>query len=291
MTIRTTNFKNPLRIVNNLDTALAKEMQKYKACPVNPDMMHENEALQAWGYVVAGYFLAEESFKALLHLRKQPVPRKHSLTLLFDLFDDDDRKLLREYYTDYLATNDGYGNQFPFETLDEFLANLDGDPNPNPKIDDYVGSFDWRYFLIEKNRSNKMPLIGIELLHEIAYGCTRMVAYAHNGRFDPARHTHSWRLRWKRREKYDDWLFVQTNSGGWDDLVAKLAILWGPDYRGRCDMVLFKANRVQDYFAEMPEGFSLPLLDKRKELEEFDTALGFRSIGVTIKRPLDDGTR
>ena len=33
--------------------------------------------------------------------------------------------------------------RFPFATLDEFLTNLDGDPNP--KGDDYLGSFDWRY--------------------------------------------------------------------------------------------------------------------------------------------------
>ena len=67
--------------------------------------------------------------------------------------------------------------KFPFGTLDEFLVNLDGDPNK--KGDDHIGSFDWRYFLIEEKQSAKMPMVSVEFLHEIAYGCTRMVEYAH----------------------------------------------------------------------------------------------------------------
>ena len=110
---------------------------------------------------MASYFLMEESFKALLFLRSKHVPKQHSLTLLFDLFDNDDKNLLRDYYSDYLATADGYQHNFPFATLDDFLANLDGNPN---KQGAGLGSFDWRYFLIEKKKSRSMPLISIELL-------------------------------------------------------------------------------------------------------------------------------
>ena len=42
-------------------------------------------------------------------------------------------------------------------------VNLAGDPN---KKGDYIGSFDWRYFLIEEKRSAKMPTVSVEFLHE-----------------------------------------------------------------------------------------------------------------------------
>ena len=31
-----------------------------------------------------------------------------------------------------------------------------------------------------------MPMVSVEFLHEIAYGCTRMVECAHNGNFEPS---------------------------------------------------------------------------------------------------------
>ena len=81
------------------------------------------------GNIVAGYFLVEESFKALLFLRGKQVPTKHSLTMLFNLFEADDKETLREFYTDYRETIGGGVGAFPFKTLDDFLGNLDGDPN------------------------------------------------------------------------------------------------------------------------------------------------------------------
>ena len=224
-TNQTIDFKDALWITAWLDTALEKEKEKYEKCPVKSDLLPGHEAAQAWGYVVAGYFLVEESFKVLLYLRGKKVPPKHSLTMLFNLFEPGDKKILREYYADYRATIGGYGSKFPFGTLDEFLVNLDGDPNK--KGDDHIGSFDWRYFLIEEKRSAKMPMVSVEFLHEIAYGCTRMVEYAHNGNFEPSKYTHSWRMRWKRGRKRSDWLRVRMNSDGWDELPDRLEILWG----------------------------------------------------------------
>lgn len=283
MANQTIDFKKPLWIIAWLDTALEKEQEKYKKCPVMPDLVPGHQVAQAWGYVVAGYFLVEESFKALLFLRGKQVPKMHSLTKLLCLFEASDKETLREFYTDYRETVRGGVDPFPFRTLDDFLVNLDGDPN------NHMGSFDWRYFLIEEKQSQKMPTVSVEFLHEIAYGCNRMVEHAHTGRAEPSRHTRSWRMRWKRSEKYRDWLMVRMNSEGWDELGDRLEILWGPDYRGRHDLLLFKGKRTRPYFAELPESFSLPIVDKRQEIESFDVDEGMRNIGVTrISRPFDE---
>ena len=273
-----TYFKDPLWITAWLDTALEKEKEKYEKCPVKSDLVPGHEVAQAWGYVVAGYFLVEESFKALLHLCGKKAPPKHSLTMLFDLFEPGDKEILREYYSDYRATIGGYVGKFPFGTLDEFLVNLDGDPNKNRN--DHIGSFDWRYFLIEEKRSAKMPTVSVEFLHEIAYGCTRMVEYAHTGNSNPSKYTHSWRMHRKRNKKQRAWLMVRVNSKGWDKLGDRLEILWGPDYRGRYDLVLFRGKKAIKDFAERPEGLSLSIVDKRQEIESFDVDEGMRSIGI-----------
>ena len=80
-TNQTIDFKDALWITAWLDTALEKEKEKYEKCPVKSDLLPGHEAAQAWGYVVAGYFLVEESFKVLLYLRGKKVPPKHSLTI------------------------------------------------------------------------------------------------------------------------------------------------------------------------------------------------------------------
>ncbi|MDE0432630.1 MAG: hypothetical protein OXH92_01350 [Bryobacterales bacterium] len=281
-TNQTIDFKDPLWITAWLDTALEKEKEKYKKCPVMRDMVPGHEAAQGWGYVVTGYFLVEQSFKALLYLRKKKVPQKHSLSTLFDLFDQGDKAILREYYADYRASIGGYIGAFPFSSLDDFLLNLDGDKNNRGN---YIGSFDWRYFLIEEKRSKKMPLVSVDYLHEIVYGCNRIVEYASNGNFEPSQYTRSRRLRWKRQRKYHDWLTVRMNSDGWDDLGDRLEILWGPDYRGRHDLYLFKGKGRKSFFSKIPDDFELPVVDKRKEIEAFDSEEGYRSIGVTRTSP------
>ena len=278
MTNQTIDFKDPLWITAWLDTALEKEQEKYNKCPVMPDFSPGHEVAQAWGYVVAGYFLVEEAFKALLYLRGKQVPRKHSLTILFNFFEADDQETLREYYSDYRATIGGYGSKFPLATPDEFLVNLDGDPNK--KRDDHIGSFDWRYFLIAEKQSQKMPTVSVGFLHEIAYGSICIVEHAQHGSAEPSQHIHSWRMRRERNKKQSAWLTVRRNSGGWDELGDRLEILWGPDYRGRHDLLLFKGNCATPYFAEIPEDFSLPIVDKRQEIESFDVDEGMRSIGV-----------
>ena len=98
---QTINFKHPRWIITWLDAALKKEKAKYEKEPVTADMIPEYMVAEAWGYVVVGYFLVEEAFKPFLHLRKKRVPRSHSLSILFGLFEDNDKDVLREFYTDY----------------------------------------------------------------------------------------------------------------------------------------------------------------------------------------------
>ena len=38
---------------------------------------------QAWGYVVAGYFLLEQGLKAVLYVRGVEPPKTHALSVLF----------------------------------------------------------------------------------------------------------------------------------------------------------------------------------------------------------------
>lgn len=271
-------FKKPLWITAWLDTALEKEKEKYKSCPVVPDFVPGHEAAQGWGYVVAGYFLLEGSFKALILVRGvREVPTIHSLTTLFGMLDKNDKALLREYYSDYKATIGGKVGAFPYLSLDDFLENLDGDKNMHG---DHIGSFDWRYFLIEEKRSREMPIVSVDYLHEIVFGCARILEHAINGRFDPASHIRSWRLRHNRMEKYSHWLTVRMNSEGWGEQGDRWELLWGPDYLDRHDLLLFKDEGRLHFFSKIPDDSGLPIVDMREEIESFDVEDGYRSIGV-----------
>ena len=263
-------FIEPQDIIMRLDAALETEREKYRQFPIPPDMAPYYREARAWGYVIAGYFLLEESFKALLHLRNIEVPRKHSLTMLFDLFEPDDKDILREYYSDYCATIDGHVASLPFATLDEFLENLDGDPNQRGS--DYVGSFDWRYLLIEETKSQNMPFISIHYLHEVARGSINIIKYIHRGNkaINSRKDTHSWSIYWQNREKCGRWLNVRVNSDGWGELPDRLELLSGPDNRKRYDWLLFIGNNAQSFFSELPPNTTLPIFDKRQEFEEYD---------------------
>ena len=271
------DFKDPLWITAWLETALKMEKEKYERSPVVPDMVPGHEAAQGWGYVVAGYFLVEESLKAILYVRGKHAPTKHSLSTLFCLLCDEDQETLRDYFVDYRATIGGRRGAFPFAKLDDFLVNLDGDKN---RRGDHIGSFDWRYFLIEEKRSREMPTVSVDYLHEIVYGCLQIMSHVRHGRIEPRRHTRSWRLHSQRHRKYHEWLTVRMNSQDWHDLGDRLEILWGPDYLGRCDMHLFKGRGMNNYFAPIPDECSLPVVDKRQQVANLITEEGRRRIAV-----------
>ena len=260
------DFKDPLWITVWLDTALKKEQEKFERCPVLPDAVPGHDSAQGWGFVVAGYFLVEESFKALAHVRGKTVPTKHSLTMLFGLLDDPDQDVLRDYYLDFRATIGGNLAQFPFATLDEFRTNLDGDPKPQG--DDYLGSFDWRYFLIENERSQQMPTVSVEYLHEAAYGAIVILERARGGADDPRDCTRSFRLRWSRERAAMNWLEARMNAGGEWNPGHKIEKLWGPDYKGRFDYFLFQGAGQMIYgFGPIPEHLGLLVIDMRAEVD------------------------
>lgn len=267
-TNQTIQFIDPERMVQWLEVALDAEREKYKQFPVLPDLMPGYSSAWGWGYVVAGYFLLEESFKALLSLRGTNVPTKHSLTILFDLFGPIDQETLREYYSDYRATVGGHLTGYPFTTLDDFLANLDGDPNKQGT--DYIGSFDWRYFLIEEPKSQNMPFMSVDYQHEVAYGCNQICKSVHYGDIDPRQYTYSRRMFMERGKKYSAWLRVRMRSESWGNLPDRWEILWGPDYLGRHDLLLSEGGSIDIYFAKLPENPSLPVADKRTEVEAFE---------------------
>lgn len=274
---RAAKYKDPLRITAWLDTALKKEQEKYKKCPVTPDLVPRHEVSQGWGFVVAGYFLVEQSFKAILYVRNKRICRIHELLRLFNSFDQYDQDTLREYFTDFKAASGGHISIFPFTTLDDFLENLDGDKVGR----NHIGSFDWRYFIIEENRSREMPLVSVEYLHEITYGSTRVVEHSAFGHSAPRQFSYSWRMQRERTKKYIHWYTVRRNSEGWNDLGDRVEILWGPDYRDRYDLYVFRDKRIASKFATLPSDIDLPVVDKRTEIEVFDVQQGLRSIGVS----------
>ena len=274
-------FKDPSWILAWLDAALKKEREKYRKSPVVPDMVPGHEAAQGWGYVVIGYFLVEEALKALLHVREKRFPKVHALSILFGLLEQGDKSILREYYRDYRATAEGGLGRFPFVTIEDFLVNLDGDKNERGK---HIGSFDWRYYLIEEMQSGKMPLVSVDYLHEITFGLMRIVEWAVRDHSHPSQHTHSWRLRRRRQEKYHHWYTVRLNSDRWSELGDRVEKLWGPDYCGRYDLYVFRGENRTAVFGEVASDCDLPIHDKRREIELFDIDEGYRSIGMTRRR-------
>ncbi len=191
--IQSINFKDPRWILKWLDTALDMEMRKFKSCPLKKDILSGVEAAQAWGYVVTGYSLAEQSLKAILYVRgEEKVPRKHSLSALFSLLYDEDKRVIAEYFTDLREFLGSSGNWFPFKSVDNFVENLDG--QENPRKSDHIGSFFWRYFLIEDLSSHTLPTVSIEFLHEITFACARILEFLIYKNFQPTQYTYSNRM-------------------------------------------------------------------------------------------------
>lgn len=267
-----------LATVAGLETALRMEKEKYAKCPVKSNLVAACEIYQAWGYVICGYFLLEQSFKLLIHIHGSTPDPIHTLNELFRRLPEDDKGLLREYYDDFRSVLAFENNMtFPFSCFDDFLTNLDGMENKGK----HFGSLDWRYYLIESPKS--MPTVSIEFLHEVIFGTLRIAVHAAGGNCEPPQHVYSLRKRRARmRGKFWDWMTVRKNSEGWEELGDRLEIIWGPDYKNRYDLSLFKGGGQKDYFCEKPEDFDLPIIDKRAEVAEFDPEEGFRSIGMTF---------
>ena len=271
------NFKDKKYALHWLETALDMEKEKYATCPVKNDLVPGQVNAQAWGYVVAGYFLLEQSLKLLLHMRSVSPGKTHTLSVdLFGKLPEDDKNILREYYCDFRSAFES-AKTFPFSELDEFLINLDGGTNDKGK---HVGSFDWRYFLIEEAQGGTMPTVSIEFLHEVIYAAICIIEHGVSGSSEPSRYTYSWRRYDERHRKYRDWLEVRGDSDGWNDLGDRLELVGGPDYRDRYDYFIFKGSRRAAFFAEIPADHRLPVKDMRNEVDAFDVDKGHASIGL-----------
>lgn len=279
----TITYKEPKLVWHWLNTALKMEWKKYAATPVTPDLVPGHEVAQAWGYVVAGYFLVEQSLKAVLHVRHVQPPKTHALSVLFAELPSSDQDTLRAYYDDFRNTFSGM-RSFPLATLDEFLVNLDGTRNSRDQL---IGSFDWRYFPTQKGSGASLPRVSVNVMHEVAYGCVQLVESIDKCDDKAAQATYSWRLRWGRSRLQHDWLTVRMNSPDWGQDDDRLEILWGPGHEDRYDYLVFDGDRIRSFFAPLPDAQSvgLAIIDKRRELEAFDPEEGFRSIGVTVGRP------
>ncbi len=255
---RDIEYNNPKMALEWLETAFNKEKEKYQKCPVQSDMAPGFEIAQGWGYVISGYSLLEQSFKILLYIRKKKINKTHSLLKLFAQLCQEDREILQEYYTDYKKIANENIRKFSITKLENFLLNLDGDGNK--------GSFNWRYFPIEKPKSDTLPTVSVELLHEIVFGTIRIIEHTLYGYFDPLSRTRSFRLLQARRENYTRWLTSRMNSDRWNDFGDRLEILRGPDYLGRYDLLEFKGAKVREFFSPIPENDCLKVVDKREEI-------------------------
>ncbi len=286
--------------LKRLETALETERKKYAKTPITTDRSPGHEVAQAWGYVVAGYFLMEQGFKSIRYARGEKPEKIHTQYVLFDKLQKEDQNILCGYYEDFRRSFPGMSS-LPFPTLNKFLENLD---------DNGKGGLDWRYFLIPDRGNSSSPgpsiridvksglpvrkgdflspkpSVGIEVMHELVHGCVCLVETIIKDEEPKSalRHTYSWwcqRKRWKRQR---DWLTVRRNSPEWGKEGDRLEILSGPACDDRYDYLVFEGERSRRFSALLPdaEKVGLPILDERDELESFDPVKGFQSIGVIL---------
>ena len=188
-------YKEPNEALTWLDAALQKERDKYKESPVNHnELMSDYVSAEGWGFVLVGYNLLESTLKfqlRQLNLLQDSLQRTHRLLPLFGTLPSKEQTILTEYYDDFRSRGGGNNPSIPFDSVDAFLGNLDGDRGD--------GAFDWRYYLIEKARSRQLPTVSIDFVHEITYASNRIVEYLWNGLWDPRNYTYSKRTR-KRQQ-------------------------------------------------------------------------------------------
>ncbi len=276
-------YKETHEIINWLDTALKMEWQKYAATPVRSDVDPEHMVAQGWGYVIAGYSLIEQGLKAVLHLRGVEPPKTHVLSDLHTRLPSGDQDVLRTYYDDFRYTFPGM-RAFPLASFDKYLVNLDGVKNSQ---DRYFGATDWRYFLTEEKSGASMPLVSVNVMHEVAFGCVMIVESIYKDEDLTERYTYSWRLQRERSKLLSIWFSNRINSLGWGQEGDRIEILWGPDYNDRYDYLAFKDDRHQWFFAPLPnaEETKLSMIDKRQELKSFDLEKGFWNHGTASGMP------
>lgn len=171
-----------------LQGALEMEREKYRKCPVKPDIAPAYVHSRMWGYAVNAHLLLEQSLKEIAYARKNKPHKTHSLFSLFCALDNSDKEWLREYYNVIHKSSLGRRSRrkAPHDSLDAFLETLDG---PDGK-----GIMDLRYFLIEESSNEELPHTTwhahtpwagmehlMEYVYEIVEGCIAIIQYIGQG--------------------------------------------------------------------------------------------------------------
>ena len=253
---KTINFNDPLWMTAWLDAALSKEQEKYSKCPVLVDSLPGYVDAQAWGYVVAGYFLLEESLKAVLHMRGEKVPRWHSLSRLFGRLKHRDQEVLREFYRDFRGSIGSHAGKFHSESSTGF-----------GQLDERVKGCTWfvgAYFLSSTCRMRTSD-VQCRVLHEVRW-MIRICQCVSNGKINPLRYKRTERLWRERRDKYIELLKLRRNSPGWSE-DDRCEILAGPDHQDRYDLYCREQGRICFTLSSLPAGGGLRIIDFRSTVE------------------------
>lgn len=172
-----------------LQGALEMEREKYRKCPVKPDIAPAYVHSRMWGYAVPAHLLLEQSLKEIMYARNNRPHQTHSLFSLFRDLENPDKEWLREYYNVFHRSSLGTWSRrkAPHDSLDAFLETLDG---PDGK-----GIMDLRYFLIEESSNEELPHTTwhahtpwagmehlMEYVYEITEGCIEIIQYIVNDR-------------------------------------------------------------------------------------------------------------
>ena len=255
-------FKDSSDTSKWLEAALESEWRKYASNPIHRDFIAEFNYAQAWGSIVAGYFLLEQSLKALLHKCGYEIGKTHVLYCLFSLLPDKQKNILRLHYSDFVKSFPGLGKNTSND-IDGYLKNLDGNQSN--------GSFSWRYFLIEEPPDNKLPFIEINLIHEIVYSICAVHREYENADYKHDEDTYSARLAHHRRVVFLRWYEERKCSGDWTDLGDRIEVLWGPNYADRYSYVIINGDQISSCFGMISENLKNKFVvhDVRDKFQSF----------------------
>ena len=183
-----------IRAFHRLSTGLKQTTNRWDKSPdIQPDLIAEYEALQAWVWIPNCYSFIEQSFKLMWMIRKGiPVgevikelkkllgngwqQKAHDLTVLFGMLTSDDKKRIENAYRAYQDLHD----YIPILTAKEFLAETG------------KGYGRWRYLLLQG--TGGVPKTHIGAMLEIARACVTILENELFNRNDL--HTVDERIKW-----------------------------------------------------------------------------------------------
>ena len=193
-----TRYWSNADIADSLERALKVEKAKWAGCPLHPNSPTMFVGIHEWGWIVAGYHLIEIALTGIAIARTGKRKRTHKLVTLYNEIPNEDQNILSGFYDDYRATAESIRGRGS-ERLEEFLENLDGPCGGN-------GSVAWRFLVMEKRERQEVPIVNIDLMHEVTYGCIQLMQLGTDGREEALQQIFSERMEeeareWDRRKK------------------------------------------------------------------------------------------